>query len=176
MKKYILITALSLISGVLHSKTLELKKNTGTILIKEKSNWKLSRDLFGMPFIYFSPSSSGQRSNISFSDTGAELQLEIKALAKSQDTYQDGRKKWAKTVGAEPISFEPYGVKINNFGHTIHQIGFSYAHENKVYFEKTYFIECKGKLIYSKSLRLSENEVHDKDFNDLINDLDCGGV
>ncbi len=159
-----------------HAKVLELKKNKGTIFITEKNQWMLGKDLFGMPFIYFSPQKNGQRSNISFTDTGAELELDIKILAENQNKYQVGRKKWADTVGADPLSFDPYEVKINKNGHRIHRVGFNYAHEGKVYSEKSYYIECKGKLLFSKSLRLKENSSHEKDFEDLLSTLDCGGI
>lgn len=158
------------------AKTLELRKNTGTILITEKANWKLGKDLFGMPFIYFSPQVNGQRSNISFTDTGAELELDVKSLSTSQKKYQAGRKAWAKKTGASPISFEPYQVKANQYGHKVHQIGFNYEHEGKTYSEKSYYIECKGKILFSKSLRLRENMAHEKDFKEFIETLDCGGV
>lgn len=156
--------------------TLELKKSTKSIFIEEKNDWTLGRDLFGMPFIYFSPESNGQRSNISFTDTGAELELDVKALSSSQDFYQDNKKKWAEQIGATPNGFYPYESSINKHGHKIHKIGFSFSHEGKSYQEKSFYIECRGKVIFSKSLRLEENKSHDKDFNDLLNTLDCGGV
>jgi hypothetical protein len=158
------------------AKVLELKKNTGTIYIPEKSNWKLGKELFGMPFIYFAPEKNGQRSNISFTDTGAELELDINALASTQEKYQTGRKNWAKKIGADPISYEAYKVKVNKNGHRVHRIGFNYAHEGKVYAEKSYYVECRGKILFSKSLRLRENASHEKDFEDLLSSLDCGGV
>ncbi len=158
------------------AKVLELKKNTGTIYIPEKSNWKLGKELFGMPFIYFAPEKNGQRSNISFTDTGAELELDINSLASTQEKYQSGRKNWAKKVGADPISYEAYEVKVNKNGHRVHRIGFNYAHEGKVYAEKSYYVECRGKILFSKSLRLRENASHEKDFEDLLSSLDCGGV
>jgi hypothetical protein len=176
MKYIVVVIILAVFSLSSQAKILELKKNSGTIFIPEKSNWKLGKELFGMPFIYFAPSANGQRSNISFTDTGAELELDIKTLAKTQKTYQMGRKKWAETVGALAISYEPYEVKVNKNGHRIHRVGFNYSHEGKAYAEKSYYIECKGKLLFSKSLRLRENEAVEKDFADLLGSLDCGGV
>ena len=158
------------------AKTMELKKNTRSIFIQEKPKWELGKDLFGMPFIYFSPQENGQRSNISFTDTGANLELDIKSLATSQDKYQKGRNEWAAQVGATPLSFSPYVVTVNQHGHKVHKIGFSYEHEGKSYYENSYYIECRGKILFSKSLRLDVNDKHDKDFNDLIQTLDCGGV
>lgn len=173
---FVFIFIVTTFTELASAKDLELKRNTTSIFIEEKSSWKLGKDLFGMPFVYFSPEANGQRSNISFTDTGAELELDIKALASSQDRYQKGRKEWAKTVDAEVIAFLPYEVKINQHGHKVHQIGVKYAHEGKTYQEQSYYIECRGRILFSKSLRLNSNIKHDQDFNDLIQGLDCGGI
>lgn len=162
--------------SVTHAKTLELKNSTRSIFIEEKKDWTLGKDLFGMPFIYFSSESNGQRSNISFTDTGAELELDIKALANSQESYQKNKKEWALQVGATPLSFTPYEASANKHGHKIHKIGFSYEHEGDKYFENSYYIECRGKILFSKTLRIGQNERHEKDFKELIGSLDCGGV
>lgn len=173
---FVLFVIVSVFNSYAHAATMELKKNTRSIFIEEKKDWRLGKDLFGMPFIYFSPQVNGQRSNISFTDTGADLELDFKSLASSQDKYQANKKQWAESVGATPMGFEAYKVKINNNGHKVHEIGFNYEHEGKTYKEKSFYIECRGKILFSKSLRLSENVQHEQDFNDLISSLDCGGV
>lgn len=165
-----------LLAFQVQAKNLELKKDTRSIFIEEKENWTLGKDLFGMPFIYFSPQSHGQRSNISFTDTGVDFELDVKSLSSTQEKYHSNKKRWAEKVGATPLTFIPYEVGQNQHGHKIHKIGFTYQHEGKTYNEKSYYIECRGKVLYSKALRLSENEVHEKDFSDLIGSLDCGGV
>lgn len=163
---------LLIISVNAQAKTLVLNN----ILIVEKTDWQLSKDLFGMPFVYFTPEQNGQRSNISFTDTGAEVEIDSAYLGKNQDSYKEIKMKWASKVGATPESFIPYEVTKNKFGHKIHKIGFNFQHEGKSYSEKSFYIECRGKILFSKSLRLKENHVHDKDFNDLLHTLDCGGV
>ena len=176
MKYLICFMILGAFSSLTFAKNLELQKGSRTIFISSKTNWDLRKDLFGMPFIYFSPIANGQRSNISFTDTGAEVELDINSLASSQKTYQKDKEDWGNSVGATPIGYEPYEVKINKLGHKVHRIGFSYAFEGKTYLERSHYIECRGRIIFSKSLRLKENEAHDKDFSDLIQNLDCGGV
>ena len=173
---FVLASIVSTFSISSHAKTLELEKNTRSIFVDEKEGWTLGKDIFGMPFIYFSPQSNGQRSNISFTDTGADLEIDIKSLATTQDKYQDGRKAWAEQVGAMPLGFLPYQVTVNKHGHKVHRIGFTFEHEGKAYNEKSFYIECRGKIIFSKALRLKENEKHDKDFDELLTSLDCGGV
>jgi hypothetical protein len=159
-----------------YAKMLELKKNLSRLIINQQKGWELKKELFGMPFIYFSPDLNGQRSNISFTDTGGEIKLDSKTLGQTQNDYQISKKQWAKTIGANPLGFIPYQLKINHHGHRVHEIGFNYEHEGKTYSEKSYYIECAGKIIYSKSLRLIENEAHEKNFYDLIQNLNCSGV
>lgn len=171
-----LAICLSLFALTTHAKNLELQKDSRSIFIQEKEDWVLGKDLFGMPFIYFSPQVNGQRSNISFTDTGAEFELDAKSLSTTQDKYQANKKLWAEKVGATPVSFMPYETSVNQRGHKVHKIGFIYQHEGRTYNEKSYYIECRGKILFSKSLRLSENAAHDKDFSDLISSIDCGGV
>lgn len=160
----------------IEAKSLELKKGTRSIFVEQKSGWKLGKDLFGMPFIYFSPSENGQRSNISFTDTGAEIEIDIAALKKDQSTFYENKKKWLDQIGGKALSFFPYVQNKNRAGHTVHTIGVSYEHEGKSYMEKSHYIECRGKLLFSKSLRLKENDQHEKDFTDLVNSVDCGGI
>ncbi len=171
-----LIASLLFICTTAYAAPLELKRNNRSIFIEEKNKWTLGKDLFGMPFIYFSPQSKGQRSNISFTDTGANVELDMKSLSDKKQDYQEGRKKWAQTVGASVLSFDPYEMVVNGRGHKVHRIGFNYTHEGKSYNEKSYYIECRGRVIFSKSLRLFENKEHDKDFSELISTLDCGGI
>jgi hypothetical protein len=173
---FVLTFMVSVLPFKSEAKALELKKNGRSIFIEEKTNWTLGKDLFGMPFIYFSPQINGQRSNISFTDTGADVELDIKALAASQDSYQEGRKEWASKVGANVQGYLPYEVKVNKHGHKIHRIGFTYEHEGKTYLEKSYYTECRSRIIFAKSLRLTINEKHDSDFEDLMSSLDCGGI
>ena len=164
------------LSFSLQAKMLELKNGTRTIFIEEKSQWQLGKDLFGMPFIYFSPSHGGQSSNISFSDTGAKLNLDSSLLDKNTSDYQENKKQWAEQIEAQIISFDPFSVKTSARGHRVHEIGVQYKQQDKTYDEKSYYIECRGKIVFAKSLRLIENSSHGEDFKDLITQLDCSGV
>ena len=107
---FVFFCILTTFSFSAQAKMLELKKSTRSIFIEEKSGWMLKKDLFGMPFIYFSPQNNGQRSNISFTDTGANLELDIKSLATTQDKYKKDRTTWAQKVGASTLGFSPYEV------------------------------------------------------------------
>jgi hypothetical protein len=164
------------IVGTASAETLDLKSGSRSIFISQKDNWLLKRDLFGMPFVYFSPLTHGQRSNISFTETGADIEIDPSSLKSSEENYQKMKNNWARKVGAAQLQFFPYTITPNKLGHRVHQIGFRYEHEGKTYDEKSFYIECRGRIIFAKALRLRENSAHDKDFSDLISSLDCGGL
>jgi hypothetical protein len=173
---FLFVIILASFSESTQAKSLELKFDTSIIFLQARPGWSLGKELFGIPFVYFSPQVNGQRSNISFTDTGAEIELDVQTIAASQNKYQETRKAWAQKVNAIALGFIPYQVKVNQHGHKVHSIGFLYQHEGKAYKEKSYYIQCRGKILFSKSLRLQENEVHEQNFDDLISGLDCAGV
>lgn len=154
----------------------ELSHSGHSLFINNPQNWEIGKDLFGIPFILFSPQKNGQRSNISFAHTGAELELEVSALKKNQKQYQENKKNWAKIHSADIKGFLPYQSYLNHHQHRVHNIGFEYLHQNKHYVENSFYIECKGKVVFSKSLRLKSNEEHEAYFKSLINSLDCGVI
>jgi hypothetical protein len=160
--------------SVTSASTQTLVTERGQILINELKDWELGKDMFGMPFIYFSPQINGQRSNISFTSTGVETDLDLTTLGKNQDTYKKMKLQWADSVQAKIIGHSPYKRWKNSQGHIVHQIGFEYSHEDLHYVETSFYVDCRGKLIFSKSLRLKANLPHQKDFEQLIQDMDCG--
>ncbi|HLT23164.1 MAG TPA: hypothetical protein VKZ84_06965 [Bacteriovoracaceae bacterium] len=152
----------------------ELTHSGHTLYVDNHEQWEVGKDLFGIPFILFSPQTNGQRSNISFAHTGAELSLEVEALKSNQKDYQANKKKWAELHSATIKKFIPYSSFLNAHGHRVHSIGVSYENEQKIYIEKSFYTECKDQILFSKSLRLQENSAHEKYFSSLINSLDCG--
>lgn len=153
---------------------MELEHQGHRLYVEVPENWEMGQDLFGIPFIFFSPQQNGQRSNISFADTGARLELEVGALKKNQKDYQDNKKKWATTHSASIVEFYPYKSYQNKHLHTVHTIGMKYVHQKKTYVETSFYLECKGKILFSKGLRLEANAHHQKNFDSMINELDCG--
>lgn len=171
MWKLVLLFAVSL---PLHA--LELKKGQTSIHIKDLPDWTLGKELFGIPFIYFSPQINGQRSNISFTDMESEVTLKESDLKGTEGQYITIKKTWAASVKAKPINFSTLQSFANKNGHIVYNIEFEYEFQGKHYFEKSYYVNCKGRLIFSKSLRLKENGSHENSFKDLIDSLSCGSV
>jgi hypothetical protein len=138
------------------------------------AGWILKENLLGIPYVYFAPPFKDQQANISFSATDITVDLkDTLTLKKNQSDYQLGRKNWALRTGASILGFDPYEVTINQYGHRVHHIGSSYALDGDSYAEKTYYIECRGKLYVSKALRLNEDQAVAKDFDHLVNHMDC---
>lgn len=173
MKNLILLMSLLCMSAA-WAGPLSLETERGKVLIPSLENWELGKDMFGMPFIYFSPQTNGQRSNISFTSTGQDAKVDLVRLSQHPETYKEIKSSWAQTVSAKPLEFHPYRKWKNNHGHAVHEIGFSYLHEEKSYVEHSFYVDCRGKVIYSKSLRLKDNLSHQKDFQKLLQDMDCG--
>jgi hypothetical protein len=146
----------------------------GKIFVPELIGWELGRDMFGMPFIYFSPRTNGQRSNISLTATGVDVEVNLADMAKNPDAYKMLKLSWAKEVDATAGAFIPYKNWKNDQGHTVHEIGFEYAHLGKSYIEKSFYVDCRSRLIYLKSLRLEQNTSHESGFYKIVKELDCG--
>lgn len=156
------------------AKSLTLVTERGQILIPSLPDWELGENMFGMPFIYFSPRANEQRSNISFTSTGVEADIDLPSLGKNQDTYKKIKTEWVQTIDGKADGFIPYKRWNSKQGHTVHQIGFEFTHESKSYLESSYYIECRGSLVFSKSLRLKINLEHQAQFEKLIDAVDCG--
>lgn len=174
MIKSLAVFALSIFSMVALAKDLTMPHKSGTLITVEKEDWEMGKDMFGIPYMYFSPKKNGQRSNITFAATGADISFDTTNIAGGMRDYEKMKKEWAQKTESTVQGFIPYRFWSNLYGHKIHQVGFSYKNEEKIYVEHSFYIECKGKMYFSKSLRLEENKVHEKEFEDLIKHIDCG--
>ena len=154
--------------------TQKLETEYGKIYVPEYSDWEMGRDMYGMPFIYFSPQENSQRSNISFTYTGVEVLVNLAEMGQDPKGYQELKDNWAKTVEAKPLDYHAYKSWKNNHGHTVHEVGFDYEFKKKRYHEKSYYINCRGQLVYAKSLMLMINKDHAPKLLRLVQELDCG--
>lgn len=174
MKK-ILILFFLILPNLTFAETLDFKKNGGKIYIPTYQNWEMLKDVFGIPYVYNSPKENGQRSNISFTDSGVEIVVDFNELGKTQDRYKENKQKWIKTINGKisQDGFLPYKKWKNKYQHIVYQIGLNFNQGNKEYVETSFYINCKERLIYSKAMRLKNNLIHQSKFENLINNLDC---
>lgn len=163
-----------LVSFAASAKDLKLVTEQGQILVPELAGWELGRDMFGMPFILFSPRANGQRSNMSLTATGVDVDVDLAAMAKNPEAFKAQKQQWGETVGATITGFIPYALRRNTHDHAIHSIGVEYTHQEKDYVETSYYVDCRKRLIYAKTLRLKQNAEHETSFQHLLTELDCG--
>lgn len=152
----------------------KLETDYGKIFIPELSQWEMGRDMYGMPFIYFSPQENSQRSNISFTYTGVEVKVNLAEMGQDRKGYQELKNNWAQSVDAKPLKYHAYKSWKNVHGHKVHEVGFEYLFKEKKYAEISYYVDCRGQLVYAKSLRLQSNDSHAPLMHQLVRELDCG--
>lgn len=162
------------VSFAASAKDLKLVTAQGQILVPELAGWELGRDMFGMPFILFSPRANGQRSNMSLTATGVDVEINLSDMAKNPEAFRAQKQQWAESVGATVTSYVPYSTRRNLHDHQIHSIGFEYTHLDKHYVETSHYVDCRKRLIFAKTLRLKANGDHEQSFQRLLSDLDCG--
>ena len=116
------------------------------------SSLAYDKNLLGLPHVWTSPASNELgRSSLSLTITGAKSSgWNPSELKKSENEYQDGRKKWAQERGYKILSFVPFESKKNNFGLPIHSIGVIYQIKNVSYLELSHFIIVKNQIVHAK--------------------------
>ncbi len=172
--KYLFITLSYLLSLSVVAATQTLTTKYGRIFVPDLKGWELGKNMFGMPFLYFSPQENGERSNMSFTNTGVDGELDLPSLGKNPENYHKMKKDWAETIDAKVLGFFPFKIWKNDQGHAVNEIGVEYSANGKAYVEKSYYIDCRGRLLFSKSLRLKVNEKHQSEFETLVKKMDCG--
>lgn len=159
-------------SVVSFAEILDFQKS-GKLYISVNQSWELKKDVFGFPFIIFSQMEKGQRSNMSFIATGENLSFDTKKMQAEIKDYEDMKKQWAERIGAKLLKTYPLVSSLNSKGHKVHKIGVDYEHEKKHYKETSYYLECRGRMYFSKSLMLIENQNHQAEVDRIIKEIDC---
>lgn len=152
---------------------MKLSSDGGVIIFESSDSWELRHDLFGMENWLFSPKENNSRSNITVTNTKTKIKLDIEKIKKNQKSYEALKRNWADGVQAKVISFIPMSSRKNSHGNTVNTIGFRYFFKDKNYREDSYYIDCRGTLIFAKSLRLEVNANHQNDIDKMINSMDC---
>lgn len=176
MKKLISILLFLVFSQASFAYPVELKhpKIKGIIYLDQPEGWEVHQNVMGLPFVLFSPKENGQRTNLSFVPTSASVVMDTKGLQKDMNTYKEGKKKWAEKIGAKINVYEPLKSFQNKHGNKITQIGLQYTFKKKNYIEKSYYIECNGKLVHSKATLISKNSDHSKMIEEMMKGVRCG--
>ena len=80
------------------------------IHLKVPSEWRVERDLYGMPITALGPERNGERAVLSVQHTGVtDMKWEHSVIASTQKVYFDGRKEWLSNLdGSQFLSEIPY--------------------------------------------------------------------
>lgn len=170
--KWVNILIIVVWSGLLHAETLDFN-SSGKLFAPLVKDWELKKNVMGFPFIMFSPQDHGQKSNLSFLASGENLQFDEARMKKEIDQYKEIKQKWADQIGAKITKVFPLESSLNSKGHKIHTVGVNYLFDKQNYMEKSFYLECRGKLYFSKSLMLMENSYHAKAVDQIMKELDC---
>ncbi len=108
MIKSLAIFTLSIFSIVAFAKDLTMPHKSGTLITVEKKDWEMGKDMFGIPYMYFSPKKNGQRSNITFVATGADINFDTTNIATGMRDYEKMKKTWAQKTESTVQGFIPY--------------------------------------------------------------------
>jgi len=172
MKTLILLLCTLVLSNT-YAKSFKLKDSKGSSVIKMSDDWTYLKDSMGLPHVFVS---KGENPNSTLSITHVdikELKLDPKKLAKTQEVYQDGRKRWAKKRKIEIITFTKY-VNFKNMNKVnFHVVGLKYKLNENNFLEKSYYAECKKKLVHLKSVVFYKHLELGKQLLDSVDNFRC---
>lgn len=150
-----------------------IQSELGLITFNADSEWSLKHNIFGMKNWLFSPKLNNSKSSLTVTDTKAKIELQIEVIEKNHKKYEVLKSNWANKTNAKVISFRPMQTFKNSHGHPVSKIGFSYIHKETTYVENSYYISCRGNILFAKSLRSEKNKVHETNFQKVIQSMDC---
>jgi hypothetical protein len=168
-----IVIAFLMLSQTVMAKTTTLKLERGEIFFSKPSSWQVKHDLFGIKNWLFSPKENGIRSNLTITDTKVNIELNSEIIKKNHESYVRLKQNWARKVNATPVSYSPLILWKNQHGHFVNEISFNYVFKKKQYQETSYYLECRGNLVYIKSLMIMQNQEHKKDLREVVNSMDC---
>ena len=131
------------------------------VQVQLPSQWKVQKDLYGVPIVVLGPERKGERAVLEIQHTPAKNYVFDHAQsADSQDTYFVGRKAWLSRYDGEFVSKIPY-QKLSSAHHLDgSEIGYKYKLRGHQFEERSVQVNCDGSMYMIKSLvsDLSPNE------------------
>jgi len=143
---------LNLIISSVYGTSFDLKDSRGHGQITLTQDWTLLKETLGIPFLFVSKGNN-PNSSIGITFTGIKnAALNPKSLKTTQDKYKAGRKKWALKSDAQIVSFKDYQNFKNENKVSVHAVGHNYKHNNNLFFESSYYLECPKNFVHIKTL------------------------
>lgn len=125
------------------------------------SEWKTAQNFFGIPVTLFGPMSVKKvRTIIQIIPTEANALLQNETELKAFNrTYPENKKKWLKARSGSILSVLPAAIEENDKKQKMVVAGLAYRLGDQAFTEKTYYINCKSKVVQLKLLvPLGESE------------------
>ncbi len=123
--------------------------------------WKPVQNFFGIPVTLFGPVSTKKvRTIIQLIPTEANALLQNESELKAFNTkYPEDKKKWLKGRNGSLLSVLPAAIEENAKKEKMIVAGLAYRLGDQAFTEKTYYINCKSKVVQLKLLSpLGETE------------------
>lgn len=172
-----LLTILSSSLWTLPAQASTYKFKSDKAKIEVPKGWQNAEELFGIPLTILGPEKDGSRPVINVTPTGiAQVKFDAKELEKSQSEYRDGKKQWLDSMKGTAVSFDDYHTEKWTGIDEAHVIGFRYKVAEVEFTEKSYYVLCKDKLYYIKTLmRASQEEASSSTVTQTVKSFKCNG-
>ena len=140
------------------AKTFNLKK-LGSVELTVPSHWQEVTDMIGMPLMILGPDNGATRPVLSVIPTGnTQIKFDPTGLAATQEDFKKGRIAYVEGHDGEVLSFDSYRKESWKGVSEVHAIGVHYEMNDTEYNEQSYYVVCKDKLYFLKTLIRSQDE------------------
>jgi hypothetical protein len=149
------------------------------INLEVPKDWKIERDLYGMPLTVLGPERNGERAVLNIQHTPLrQFRFDHKLIQATQDQYFAGRKEWLEDLdNTRFISEIPYEKLSANPRVDGFQLGFRYEMRGQEFEERSIQIVCNERMYFVKTLYSSKEPAADKKaLADIVQKLNCATV
>src|SRR6185437_989467 len=124
------------------------------------AQWEDEKNFLGVPLIVLGPRDrDSSRPVVTVVPTGIDASgFEDDSIKKEVRDYRKGREQYVKKHSGVILAFEPYRTESMADGVQGRSIGVRYKADGKTFIEKSYFLICKKKLYFLKSILGSRQE------------------
>jgi hypothetical protein len=128
------------------------KLSHSSIRIEKPEGWQAAHGLFGMPLTLLGPEADSSRPVIGITDTGQKSEVIENKITNDTTIYRKERSHWVEKHQGKVLEFLPPEKQNLNPDSSAESVGFRYEIANIAYSERSYFINCKGRLYHVKTL------------------------
>ncbi|NBV50591.1 hypothetical protein EBR78_05150 [bacterium] len=150
---HIILAGFCLLTALGFGATEKLETERGKFEIEVSNDWKVVKDLYGIPFTFLGPKNGPRRAVVLVTPTGTQdLEFNEQALSKNDRSYREGRERWLKSRSGKALRFFPYQKETWAPNLEAHHLGFEYQLGDQKFSENSYYVVCDKKIFHLKSL------------------------